>query len=275
MRKRKHKKTFAKLGLLFIILLISLASISMSYSAWTDTLTISGTITTLDDLNYPYLEGYWKFDENTGQIAYDSSFNTNDGQLGSTPVSDDNDPTWTTGHSGTDAALDFDGSNDYVGMGDVIDFERTDTYTLAAWISTTMTAPGAIIAKMNIANSYKGYDMILESGSIEAHLINNWAADNAIKVEASTLVNDGAWHHIAVTYDGSSSASGLKIYIDGNQETTTIAKDSLSGTTINSDELRVGTRVGHIPFNGKIDEVKIYSCALDASEILAEYQAGL
>ena len=46
MRKRKNKKTIAKLGLLFTILLISLASISMSYAAWTDTITIEGTITT-------------------------------------------------------------------------------------------------------------------------------------------------------------------------------------------------------------------------------------
>ena len=46
MRKRRHKKTIAKLGLLFTIILFSLASISMSYSAWTDTITIQGTVTT-------------------------------------------------------------------------------------------------------------------------------------------------------------------------------------------------------------------------------------
>ena len=46
MRKRKHKKTTAKLGLLFVIILFSLASISISYGIWTDTITIEGTITT-------------------------------------------------------------------------------------------------------------------------------------------------------------------------------------------------------------------------------------
>lgn len=257
MRKRKHKKTIAKLGLLFTIILFLLASISMGYAAWTDTITIQGTVNTMEDFNFFCLEGYWKFDEDSGSTAYDSSMYSNDGTVYG-------GATWTSGK--VNGALDFDGSNDYVGMGDVIDFERTDTYTLAAWISTTMTAPGAIIAKMNIANNYNGYDMILESGSIEAHLINNWPS-NAIKVEASTIVNDGEWHHIAVTYDGSSTANGLKIYIDGNPETITIVEDSLSDTTINSDELRVGTRVGHIPFDGKIDDVRIYSCVLDADEI--------
>jgi len=46
MKKRKNKKTFAKLGLLFTVLLILLASVSISYSAWTDTITIYGTINT-------------------------------------------------------------------------------------------------------------------------------------------------------------------------------------------------------------------------------------
>ena len=46
MRKRKHKKTIAKLGLLFTIILFLLASISMSYAHWTDTITIQGTVTT-------------------------------------------------------------------------------------------------------------------------------------------------------------------------------------------------------------------------------------
>ena len=45
MRKRR-KKTIAKLGLLFVIILLSLAGISMSYAAWTDTITIEGTVTT-------------------------------------------------------------------------------------------------------------------------------------------------------------------------------------------------------------------------------------
>ena len=53
MRKRKHKKTIAKLGLIFVIILLSLASISMSYAAWTDTITIHGTVTT----------GTWEYGE--------------------------------------------------------------------------------------------------------------------------------------------------------------------------------------------------------------------
>jgi hypothetical protein len=61
MRKRKHKKTIAKLGLLFTIILFLLASISMSYAHWTDTITIQGTVTT----------GTWEWEETAWARMYD------------------------------------------------------------------------------------------------------------------------------------------------------------------------------------------------------------
>ncbi len=270
--KKRRKKRSSKSGFISVILILTLTlliSIGGSYGWWDDNIHLRSTITTTDIPQFHKLAGYWKFDEESGTTAYDSSLNYNDGTLKPNEAAG---PQWTTGK--VNGCLSFDGINDYVGMGDVIDFERTDKYTLIAWIKTTTTATGAIIAKMDVANNYNGYDMILESGSIEAHLINNWAADNAIKVEASTIVNDGFWHHIAVSYDGYSTANGLKIYIDGTPETVSTEKDSLSATTVNSDELRIGSRIGHIPFDGLIDEVKIYSCALTDAEIQADYNAG-
>ena len=43
--------------------------------------------------------------------------------------------------------------------------------------------------------------------------------NNYIEVQSSVVVTDGKWHDVAVSYDGSSSASGVKIYEDGKQDT--------------------------------------------------------
>ena len=269
----RRKRKITKIEFTFIVLLFFLATLNVSYSMWTQDLQIKSEIGTMEDFNYLCLEGYWTLNETTGTNAPDSSMNQNNGAVYGAA-------TWVSGAGngidmgdGVRRCLSFDGLDDYVGMGDILDFERTDTYTLIAWIKTSAKS-GAIIAKMNVANNYQGYDMIVENGTIEAYLVNNWGANDAIKVEASTIVNDSLWHHIAVTYDGSSTANGLKIYIDGSPETVTIVKDSLSSSTVNSDELRIGTRIGHIPFTGLIDEVKIYSFALTADDILADYNAG-
>ncbi len=53
------------------------------------------------------LVAYWRFDEGAGQVAHDSSFNGNDGELGLSPDADASDPTWVV----SDAPLDIDCSS--------------------------------------------------------------------------------------------------------------------------------------------------------------------
>ena len=55
------------------------------------------------------LKGYWRFDEGSGQTAYDQTLNNNDGTLGSTTGSDTNDPSWAT----SGAAIGDASANDY------------------------------------------------------------------------------------------------------------------------------------------------------------------
>ncbi|RKY04096.1 MAG: hypothetical protein DRP56_10510, partial [Planctomycetota bacterium] len=55
---------------------------------------IQGLMHSRPDADDPNLVGYWGFDEGEGQVAGDSSVYDNDGQLGSTPDEDNNDPVW-------------------------------------------------------------------------------------------------------------------------------------------------------------------------------------
>ena len=204
---------------------------------------------------------HWKLDETSGLIAEDSA-GDNDGTL-------INGPIWTTGI--IDGALDFDGTDDYVEVNPVgeLDFERTEAYTLSAWYRG-IAEKHAILSKMDKSIGYRGYDMYIDYGYVQAHIINSWPS-NAIR-ETGTLypINDFIWHHIVVTYDGSSSPNGLKIYVDGMEETTTVDVDSLSSTIQNSVSFKIAARGGtstSAHLSGKIDDVRIYDRALSAVEI--------
>jgi len=104
---RKRNKT--KVGLIFVVLLLALCTLTASYSMWHQDLQIQGTVTTLEDFNYLCMEGYWPLDETSGTNAPDSSMNENDGTVYGA--------TWTTG-SGINGCLSFDGVDDYVGIPD-------------------------------------------------------------------------------------------------------------------------------------------------------------
>ena len=73
------------------------------------------------------LVGWWKFDEGSGTVAYDSSGNGNNGNL-------TNGPTWTTGKIG--GALSFDGENDYVDVPSIQSVNGGGV-TFAVWIKPT------------------------------------------------------------------------------------------------------------------------------------------
>jgi len=192
-----------------------------------------------------YTVGYWKFDEGGGTVALDSSGNGNTGSLYNGTTICSNPPTvgcstWIAGRYGN--ALQFNGIDNYVNVGNVLSFERTDSFSYSAWFKTNALRGDAILAKMDgNSGTYRGYDLFMPdslNGAVRVHLINTWPS-NAIAVDTVTKWNDGNWHHVMATYDGSSAAAGVKIYVDGVLQplTSPPAADSLSATIVNYQPL--------------------------------------
>ena len=266
MRRRNHKKTIAKLGLLFTVLLIGLASISMSYATWTDTITIEGTVSTAEDFNYLYLDGYWKFDEGDGQTAYDSSWNDNDGTVYGA--------SWTSGK--VDGALLFDGIDDYVQVPDDDTLDITDEITVMAWVKVNDYESGrfyTVAGKWNDRDGdYRGYLLGISTfdGNLQPRFYISSDGSNYPSAQSSINLNTGTWYHLAGTFDG----SNLKIYVNGEEKGSYSYPASINSN--NQPVLIGGDRAGGDNgrcFSGKIDEVKVYSCALTEGKI--QYQAGL
>ncbi len=182
----------------------------------------------------------------------------------------------------SDAALYFDGEDDYVvdmGAGSELNFERTDKFTLSAWYKGS-GPHNTLLSKMDKEiNRYRGYDVFINGGYVTTHIINHWVS-NAIRVDGTLYpVIDSAWHNIAVTYNGSSSASGVKIYVDGMIETTSVYANSLSGSIQTPETFKVGARslgsgtTQHL--EGTIDEVSVWDAALTQEQIQAQMYVPL
>ena len=82
---------------------------------------------------------------------------------------------------------------------------------------------------------------------------------------------------MCVTYDGSSSASGIGIIIDGVAVGLTTDQDTLSATIVNANALTFGRRTTGLPsaeFSGRLDEIAVYDKVLSLVEAQALYNAG-
>jgi hypothetical protein len=77
------------------------------------------------------------------------------------------------------------------------------------------------------------------------------------------------WHHVAIAYDGSGKASGVRIILNGVEQTAkNVEVDSLSKTIKTSVPLRIGSRSASEPLtNARLQDIRIYKSALTSEQI--------
>jgi hypothetical protein len=261
---KRNVKT-SKIGFLFVLLIIIMiffTSIGGSFGWWHDNLQVEGTITTIDIHKFYNIVGYWKFDEDSGGIAYDSSINFNDGTI--------YEAGWISGKVGS--CLGFDGLNDYVEVPDDDSLDITDECTIETWINAdVIDTYKSIIVKgdANIEGKIN-YGLQIQSEVTPGTLRFFKYDESYTWIDSiSQVPADGKWHHIAVTVDG---ANNVNFFIDGAPSGTgtfTLGPISDSSLYIGMHKHYSGGSSQY--WAGQIDEVKIFNCALDASEIQAIY----
>jgi mono/diheme cytochrome c family protein len=150
------------------------------------------------------------------------------------------------------------------------DFDRNQSYAVSVWIKlANANVNGAIVSRMDDRPEgfYRGWDLWLDGGRPAAHLIHKWQED-AIKVSTKNPLKPGQWHHLALVYDGSGKAAGLRLYVDGVAQETTAQPDALKGTTRTDVPLRIGQRYTGSRIDGQtIQDVRVYDRALTLAEI--------
>lgn len=182
----------------------------------------------------------------------------------------------TFGDSTTSLLLD--GVNEFVQIGDVaaLAFERTDAFSASAWIRTTTNVVIAtIVAKRTVA---RGWELSLATGGRGVVKLTHTGGALEINVTTNALdprINDGGWHHVLMTYDGSTLAAGVHIYIDGVDQTLTVNSDDATGTILQATSARIGYLGDNVnPFPGLLDEVAVWSKELTPAEAVSVFNGG-
>ena len=211
------------------------------------------------------LVGMWSFNgpDMSGVTAYDRSGQGNNGTL-------TNGPSRVAGKIGQ--ALSFDGVNDYVSIPDSVAID-VETVTVSAWIKTTQTTEGEIIEKWINTGTPARYPYVLRinNATVGKAFFRAYDGTNNPGATSTTNINNGAWHHlVGVRRDG----TDLRLYVDGVLEST--ATDTTTGDTTNDLAIGIGARrtTAAGPFNGLIDEVRVYNRALTPAEIKRLYNMG-
>jgi len=169
-------------------------------------------------------------------------------------------------------AAELSGENGFT-LGKVGHFHRANEFTLALWLQTPTHAARFVVAhhsKAPIDAGSRGYELLLENGRVAFGLHHMWPG-NSLKVASRAAVPSNEWVHVAVTYDGSSRARGVKVFINGVAVETEVIRDGLTkDITYGGDEpeLAIGYRFRDSGFKGgRVDEFKVFDRTLTPIEV--------
>jgi hypothetical protein len=168
-------------------------------------------------------------------------------------------------------------------------FERNEPFTVGLWIKLNRGDFAEEVPLVGKAGGYfnglRGYLVMRRTDGTLSASVNHVFPDNSIEVVSQQPLPVGRWCHLVMTYDGSSRASGLKLYLDGQPMPTRIRVDHLQQSTLHRVDPRTGEvgnwgdpgnlRLGYVESNmpkldsTAVDELKVFDRALTALEVAA------
>ncbi len=180
------------------------------------------------------------------------------------------EPQIAPGHAGN--AMQFDGENG-LQFDDVGVFTRADPFSLSLWMKATQWEEWNVLVHRTQAAldaGSRGYELSMQHDRLVAGLTHMWP-QNAIRVITRDGLPLNEWVHVAMTYDGSSRAGGVTVYVDGKPAAVDVARDNLfkNITYERVDvKLTMGYRFRDTGFkDGLIDDFQVFDRALTAIEV--------
>ncbi|MGH9162490.1 MAG: DUF1549 domain-containing protein, partial [Vicinamibacteraceae bacterium] len=166
-------------------------------------------------------------------------------------------------------------------------FERNEPFSVALWIRIEKAeTAGPLVARAgDLDHGRRGYEIILRKDGTFTAGLHHVFPDNSIEIETTQPVSAREWHHLALTYDGSSRAAGLRLFLDGALAESRPRVDHLRRSILYSGDaktrssevmppLRIGRRHDETLQDVAVDEFRVYDRQIPSLEVAALARVG-
>ncbi len=162
--------------------------------------------------------------------------------------------------------------DNYLNAGSIGDYDQADAFSFSFWVqSNNLEHETPILSKMHRLNAgMRGYDVSIKNQRVSLRLVHSWPS-NAIQVTTEHELPFDSWTHVTVTYDGSSTADGIQIYLDGHSVPYIVQHDNLYKpiVTVRQDFL-IGHRHTSFPLTYNpfsLDDFRVFDRVLTSLEV--------
>ncbi len=192
-------------------------------------------------------------------------------------------PTYTKGRNGEGVQLNGDA---WLNLGGAGVFSKSEPFSVSIWVNIPKSLTHGVIFHKGsgaVLYNWRGYHLSLKNNRLEL-LMAHTAPYNAItKITEQDIPRD-QWINLVMTYDGSSKAKGLKVFLNGTEMSTETLQDNLYKDILFRGG-QPGLQIGAV-WRGKglkdalVDEVSVYNLDLSPLEVLqvanpTQYKATL
>lgn len=184
-------------------------------------------------------------------------------------------------------AIEF-GGDDQFSCREAPVLRRAAPFTVSLWVKPGEYQPRQIVVHQSQAaedSAFRGFSLVLDNGVVEVSLVHFWPG-NAIKTRGGEPLPLNEWSHLAITYDGSSRADGLTIYVNGRPRSSEIVRDRLfrdfrhraewGDSNAEGVRLALGARFRDVGFrNGAVDDFEVHTVCLTPLEVAKNAEVDL
>lgn len=153
-------------------------------------------------------------------------------------------------------------------LGDVAAVERDQPFSVGAWVNVPAgLKEGAIVARMDDRQGMQGWELFVQGPKFGVQLAAKEPVGNIRAVAKNNTVRTDKWQHVLVTYDGSGTAAGFRLFVDGRVQPVVTAGAPLKGKVQAAVPLRIGQRETKARLEaGKVQDVRVYLRELSTGE---------
>ena len=170
----------------------------------------------------------------------------------------------------------FGNAGEFNGSSSKIDLPNgagsTGAITVSTWINTNNISTTQGIWSFGSTAGY-AVECLIESGYLFFRMLNSSGTAGFGIQTATGYISNNTWHNIVCIFPNTTASNACKIYIDGVERIT--GTSTLGSVTRNTSNSGLGGRFYSgslsLPFTGKIDQVRIFDSALNASQVASLY----
>ncbi|MCA9085949.1 MAG: DUF1553 domain-containing protein, partial [Planctomycetaceae bacterium] len=164
------------------------------------------------------------------------------------------------------------------------EFGRTSPFSFSLWVKPAIQQPRMLVLHQSVAaedSGFRGLQLTIDDGHPEFSMIHFWPG-NAVRIQTVATIPVNEWSQLAVTHDGSGTAAGLQIFINGRPADVTTERDKLTldirhrkewgDSSVGNVKLALGARFRDVGFrDGAVDELRVFDRQLSDAEVLADH----